>query len=322
MTFIIIYIMISIEKINEAHKRINSFIHRTPILKSTSLNILSGSDLYFKCENFQKAGSFKIRGALNTVSLLSKTELKKGISTTSSGNHGAALSMAGKMIGVAVTVVMPNNSPNVKVENVERNGGKIIWCDPNQQSREKTLRDIVKKTGSTVVHPYNDNRIIAGQGTVAKEMLEDIPNLDAIVSPISGGGLLSGILCFSKQQSSKIKVYGAEPIEADDAYKSVKAGKIIPNKSTNTICDGLRAQIGSKTFPIVSNMCDQIIRLNEDEIIDSMKMIWDRMKIIVEPSCSIALAAILKNKHLFQGKKVGVVLSGGNVNLEQIPWTV
>ena len=322
MTFIIIYIMISIEKINEAHKRINSFIHRTPILKSTSLNILSGSDLYFKCENFQKAGSFKIRGALNAVSLLSKTELKKGISTTSSGNHGAALSMAGKMIGVTVTVVMPNNSPNVKVENVERNGGKIIWCDPNQQSREKTLRDIVKKTGSTVVHPYNDNRIIAGQGTVAKEMLEDIPNLDAIVSPLSGGGLLSGILCFSKQQSSKIKVYGAEPIEADDAYKSVKAGKIIPNKSTNTICDGLRAQIGSKTFPIVSNMCDQIIRLNEDEIIDSMKMIWDRMKIIVEPSCSIALAAILKNKYLFQGKKVGVVLSGGNVNLEQIPWTV
>ncbi|OUW63370.1 MAG: serine dehydratase [bacterium TMED198] len=312
--------MVSIEKINQAHDRINSFIHRTPIMTSSSLNSVSNSKLFFKCENFQKAGSFKIRGASNAVGLLTKDDIARGIATTSSGNHGAALSMAGSNAGASVTVVMPNNSPKIKADNVKRNRGKIVWCEPNQKSREETLKLLIKNENRTIVHPYNDERIIAGQATVAKEILEDISDLDAIVSPVSGGGLISGILCFAKQLRSNIKVYGAEPSEADDAYRSIKEGKIVSNKSTNTICDGLRAQIGTITFPIVSSMCDGILRVDEDEIIESMKMIWDRMKIIAEPSSAITLASVLKNKALFENKKVGLVLSGGNSDLSELPW--
>ena len=312
--------MVSIEKINQAHDRINSFIHRTPIMTSSSLNSVSNAKLFFKCENFQKAGSFKIRGASNAVGLLTRDDIARGIATTSSGNHGAALSMAGLNAGASVTVVMPNNSPKIKTDNVKRNSGKIVWCEPNQKSREETLKLLIKNENRTIVHPYNDERIIAGQGTVAKEILEEIYDLDAIVSPISGGGLISGILCFAKQLRSNIKVYGAEPSEADDAYRSIKEGKIVSNKSTNTICDGLRAQIGTITFPIVSSMCDGILRVDENEIIESMKMIWDRMKIIAEPSSAITLASVLKNKALFENKKVGLVLSGGNSDLSELPW--
>ena len=312
--------MLTLKDIELAHERIRPFIHRTPILTNSSLNKLAGAELFFKCENFQKAGSFKIRGATNTVELLSDSELKRGIATTSSGNHGAGLSMAVSRRGGSTKVVMPHNTPKIKVENVKRNGGEVVWCEPDQKFRESVLNDVVEETAATVVHPYNDERIMAGQGTCAKEILEDVPTIDCIVSPVSGGGLLSGSLVAAKNMKNSVKVFGAEPEEADDAYQSLKQGKIVPNKTINTICDGLRAEIGSKTFPVIQNLVDEIIPVSEKDIIESLQMIWERMKIIVEPSCSISLALILKNKMMFKNKNVGLIMSGGNVDLNKLPW--
>ena len=312
--------MVTLKDIEAAHERIRPFIHRTPVFTNSSLNKLSGAELYFKCDNFQKVGSFKIRGATNTVEQLTIEELNRGVATTSSGNHGAALSMAVTRRGGKTKVVMPNNTPEIKVNNVERNGGEVVWCEPEQESRESVLKELIEKTGAVVVHPYNDERIMAGQGTCAKELLEDYQDLDTIVSPVSGGGLLSGTLLSSKALKANIQVFGAEPVEADDAYRSLKLGKIVPNETINTICDGLRAQIGTLTFPVIADLVDDIITVTEEEIIDSMRMIWERLKMIVEPSSSIALGAILKNKDKFNGKKVGLIISGGNVDLDHLPW--
>ena len=312
--------MVTLKDIESAHERIRPFIHRTPVLTNSSIDNLIGAKLFFKCENFQKAGSFKIRGASNAVELLSDEEFKRGVATTSSGNHGAALSMAVTRRGGKTKVVMPHNTPKIKVSNVERNGGEVVWCEPDQKYRESVLKDVVDETGATVVHPYNDERIMAGQGTCAKELLEDVPDLYSIVSPVSGGGLLSGSLLAAKNMKSSITVYGAEPEEADDAYQSLKLGRIVPNKTINTICDGLRAQIGSKTFPVIQNLVDDIIPIAEEDIINSLRMIWERLKIIVEPSCSIALALIIKNKQLFKGRNVGLIMSGGNLDLDNLPW--
>ena len=312
--------MVTLKDIEAAHERIRPLIHRTPVFTNSSLNKLSGAELYFKCDNFQKAGSFKIRGATNTVEQLTIEELSRGVATTSSGNHGAALSMAVTRRGGKTKVVMPNNTPKIKINNVERNGGEVVWCEPEQESRESVLKDLIEETGAVVVHPYNDERIMAGQGTCAKELLEDHPELDVIVSPVSGGGLLSGTLLSSKALKTDIQVFGAEPAEADDAYRSLKLGKIVPNETINTICDGLRAQIGGLTFPVISDLVDDIITVTEEEIIDSMRMIWERLKMIVEPSSSITLGAVLKNKDRFNGKKVGLIISGGNVDLDHLPW--
>ena len=312
--------MVTLKDIESAHERIRPFIHRTPVLTNSSIDNLIGAKLFFKCENFQKAGSFKIRGASNAVELLSDEEFKRGVATTSSGNHGAALSMAVTRRGGMTKVVMPHNTPKIKVNNVERNGGEVVWCEPDQKYRESVLKDVVDEAGATVVHPYNDERIMAGQGTCAKELLEDVPDLDSIVSPVSGGGLLSGSLLAAKNMKSSITVYGAEPEEADDAYQSLKLGRIVPNKTINTICDGLRAQIGSKTFPVIQNLVDDIIPIAEEDIINSLRMIWERLKIIVEPSCSIALALIINNKQLFEGRNVGLIMSGGNLDLDNLPW--
>ena len=312
--------MIELSEIRKARSRIKPFIHQTPVLTSLSLNKMIGSELYFKCENFQKSGSFKIRGAANTVLQLNNQELEKGVVTASSGNHGAALSMVVSRLGITPIVVMPNNTPKVKVDNVKRNGGKVVWCEPNQVSREKILDDIIKQTNSILVHPYNDKRIIEGQGTVTLEFLEQCPDLETIISPVSGGGLLSGTICSVKNLNKTIKIYGAEPKEADDTFRSIKVGTIQVNQSTNTICDGLRAQIGTITFPIIKDNVEGILTIEEQDIIDSMKLIWETMKIIVEPSCAITLAAIFKNKRIFQGKKVGLIISGGNVDLENLPW--
>ena len=312
--------MVTLDNIKEAHTRISPFIHRTPIQTCKSLNKLTGAKLYFKCDNFQKSGSFKIRGATNTVLQLSPEELMRGVITTSSGNHGAALALAATRQGANVQVIMPHNSSQIKVQNVERYGGKIIYCEPNHESRESTLIQMVEKTSAIVVHPYNDERIVAGQGTAAKELLEDISALDAIISPVSGGGLLSGTLLAAKGMNPNIKVYGAEPIEADDAYRSLQERKIVPNKTVDTIADGLRAQIGTITFPIIQELVDEIIPVSEEAIIDSMRMIWERLKIMVEPSSSIVLGALLGKKGLFNNKKVGLILSGGNVDLDNIPW--
>ena len=312
--------MLTLKDIASAHDRIRPYIHRTPVLTNNSLNEFTGANLFFKCENFQKAGSFKIRGATNTVELLTQDEMDKGVATTSSGNHGAALSMAVTRREGKTKVVMPHNTPKIKVDNVERNGGEVVWCEPDQSSREQVLADLVNESGATVVHPYNDERIIAGQGTCAKELLEDHPEIQIIVSPVSGGGLLSGTLLSAKEMNEQVNVYGAEPAEADDAYRSLQSGKIESNETINTICDGLRAQIGSVTFPIIKEKVDGIITVTEVDIIDSMLMIWERMKIIVEPSSSITLAAVLNDKEVFNGKKVGLILSGGNVDLDHLPW--
>ena len=312
--------MVTLEDINVAQTRISPFIHRTPIHTCNSLNELTGAMLYFKCDNFQKAGSFKIRGATNTVLQLSLEELNHGVITTSSGNHGAALALAATKQGADVQVVMPNNTSRIKIQNVERYGGKIIYCDPNHESRENTLKEMVERTGAIVVHPYNDERIVAGQGTAANELLMDLSSLDAIVSPVSGGGLLCGTLLAAKGIDSNIKVNGAEPMGADDTYRSIQEGKIVPNKRVDTIADGLRAQVGTITFPIIQEMVDEIIPVSEETIIDSMRMIWERLKIMVEPSSSIVLGGLLSKKEVFKNKKVGLILSGGNVDLDNIPW--
>ena len=312
--------MVTPEAVQAAHMRIASHIHQTPVLSSRSLNQLANAELYFKCENFQRAGSFKFRGSTNTSLQLSKVELARGVATTSSGNHGAALTLAASLQNAEVTVVMPHNTPQVKVENVRRYGGEIVFCEPSHESREGTLTRLVERTGATVVHPYNDERIIAGQGTAAWELLTEHPNLDAVVSPVSGGGLLSGTLLAVQSQHPGIKVYGAEPLDADDTIRSLEAGHIVPNRTVNTIADGLRAQIGTLTFPVVKQYVEQVIPVTEDEIILSMRLIWERLKVIVEPSSAITLGAVLKSPENFNRKKVGLILSGGNADLDSIPW--
>ena len=312
--------MVNYTDIQSAHQRISNFIHNTPILTCENINLDADANLFFKCDNFQKTGSFKIRGATNTILQLSKEQLTNGVLTTSSGNHGAAVASAAKKLGANVKVVMPDNTPKVKVDNVQRFGGEIIFCDPNIKSRENTLNKIVKEDGSTIVHPYNDEKIIAGQGTAAKELLEKIPDLDIIIAPVSGGGLLAGTLLAAKAINSNIKVYGAEPKNADDTYQSIKRKKIVPNKTTDTIADGLRAQVGTITFPIIQKHVDGIILVSEEMIIQSMRMVWQRLKIIIEPSCSIVLAAILTNNKQFYNKRIGLILTGGNVDLDTLPW--
>ena len=312
--------MVTYNDIEKAHQRISDHIHNTTILTSDSLNNELGSNLFFKCENFQKTGSFKIRGATNSILQLNDKEIKNGIITTSSGNHGAAVAFIANKIGASSKIIMPNNTPKNKIENVERYGGEIFYCEPNIKSREYTLEKMVQKSGGSIIHPYNDEKIIAGQGTAAKELIEKVPDLDAIICPVSGGGLLSGTLLAAKNLKPDIKVFGAEPENADDTYRSVLKNKIMSNETTDTIADGLRAQVGTITFPIIKENVDKILLVSEEMIISSMYMIWQRLKIIVEPSCSIVLAALMINSKRFLNKRVGLILTGGNFDLKQIPW--
>ena len=312
--------MIKLTDFRNAFNRIRSKIHYTPVLTNQSLNYLTGSNLFFKCENFQRSGSFKIRGVMNKLLQLSKEELINGVVTASSGNHGAALSLSVKEIGVHAKVVMPRDTSKVKLNNVKRYGGEIIWCEPNQISREEILKNTLDESLGYLIHPYDDKQIIIGQGTVALELIEEHPDLDIIICPVSGGGLISGIAYYASLAGENIRVYGAEPKEADDTFRSLKSGKIEKNDTTNTICDGLRAQVGKLNFSIIKDKVEEIITVPETEIIKAQRMILERMKIIIEPSCSITLAAIIQNKHIFKSKKVGVVLSGGNVDLDNLPW--
>ena len=312
--------MVTYNDIEKAHQRISDHIHNTPILTSDSLDNELGSNLFFKCENFQKTGSFKIRGATNSILQLNDTEIKNGIITTSSGNHGAAVAFIADKIGTSSKIIMPNNTPKNKIENVQRYGGKIFYCEPNIKSREDTLKKMIQKSGGSIIHPYNDEKIIAGQGTAAKELIEKVPDLDAIICPVSGGGLLSGTLLAAKNLKPGIKVFGAEPENADDTYRSILNNKIMSNETTDTIADGLRAQVGTVTFPIIKENVDKILLVSEEMIISSMYMIWQRLKIIIEPSCSIVLAALMLNSKKFLNKKVGLILTGGNYDLKQIPW--
>ena len=312
--------MVTYNDIEKAHQRISDHIHNTPILTSDSLDNELGSNLFFKCENFQKTGSFKIRGATNSILQLNDTEIKNGIITTSSGNQGAAVAGSTNRIGTSSKIIMPNNTPKNKIENVQRYGGEIFYCEPNIKSREDTLEKMIQKSGGSIIHPYNDEKIIAGQGTAAKELIEKVPDLDAIICPVSGGGLLSGTLLAAKNLKPGIKVFGAEPENADDTYRSILNNKIMSNETTDTIADGLRAQVGTVTFPIIKENVDKILLVSEEMIISSMYMIWQRLKIIIEPSCSIVLAALMLNSNKFLNKKVGLILTGGNYNLKQIPW--
>ncbi|MDP6569832.1 MAG: pyridoxal-phosphate dependent enzyme, partial [Candidatus Marinimicrobia bacterium] len=307
--------LITLQNIKESRERISPYIHNTPVMTSQSLNRESGCSIFFKCENFQRTGSFKIRGAMNRVMQLSDADKKKGVVTSSSGNHGAALSYACNTFKIPLTVIMPENSSLYKVENVKRYGGMVQFCEPNQEARDRDTARFIEEKGAVLIHPFNDENIIAGQGTVTLEFLEAVPKLDVMITPLSGGGLMSGILSAVKQRQKDIKIFGAEPREADDAYRSLKSGSIQSNHSTNTICDGLRAQLGSLTFPIIQKFADGIILCSEEEIVHAMQVIWQRCKIIVEPSSAITLSALTQKKSSFAGKNVGIILSGGNVDL-------
>jgi threonine dehydratase len=314
------------ETISEAHQRIAARIHRTPVLRSATLDALSGAELFFKCENLQKTGSFKIRGAANAIFSLSEKEAARGIVTHSSGNHAAAVSCAAAWRGVPAWIVMPKNAPQVKCKAVQAYGGKITFCEPRVSARAETAARIQAETGAVMIHPYDDDRIIAGQATAAKELLEDVGELDAILSPVSGGGLLSGTSLSAKHIQPTIRLYGCEPAKADDAYRSLETGTLQSIESSDTIADGLRASLAPRTFAILRELLSGILLVSEEEIIQAMELIWERLKVITEPSSAIVLAPVLKPgaaHSLFPGTakpRIGLLLSGGNVDLRSLPF--
>jgi len=306
--------------IEAAHQCIAPFIHKTPILTSESINQIAGAELFFKCENFQKIGAFKIRGATNAVLSLTDEEKSAGVATHSSGNHAQAMALAAKRQHTKAYIVMPKTAPEVKRKAVLGYGAEIIDCEPTLQAREEMLQAVIEKTQAHFIHPYNDYRVIAGQATCAKELVEEISGLDAVITPVGGGGLLSGTCLSSHYFSVATEVFAGEPQGADDAFRSLKAGKIIPSENPKTVADGLLTSLGDKTFPIIKNHVKEIIPVSDDEIINAMRLIWERLKIVVEASGAVPLAAILKRKEIFSGKKVGVILSGGNVDLMNLPF--
>ena len=308
------------QDIIDAYERIKNYIHRTPILTSSALNSIFGCELFFKCENMQKVGAFKFRGASNAVLSMDKNDLQKGVATHSSGNHAAALALAAKLQNIPAYIVMPGNAPQIKKAAVESYEGKTVFCEPTLQAREETLLRVVEKTGAVFIHPFDNYSIIAGQATCAKEIYEDLTALDYIITPVGGGGLLSGTCLSTKYFSPNTKVIGAEPKGADDTFRSIRDGKIHPSLNPKTICDGLLTQLSNKTFTIIRNNVTKIITVEEESIIKAMRMIWERMKIIVEPSSAITLAVILENKDQFTSKRIALILSGGNVDLDNLPW--
>jgi len=303
-----------LQDIRSAHQRIRPFIHKTPVLTSIALNQMVGARLFFKCENFQKTGAFKFRGACNAIFSLSNEEASHGVVTHSSGNHAGALALAARKRGISARIVMPSNAPVVKIAAVKSYGGIITFCEPTPTSRENAAEQIIKETGAILIHPSNDYRIIAGQATAALELIEEIENLDFLLAPVGGGGLLSGTAIAAKGLNPKIKVIGCEPKNADDAYRSIKAGRIIPSGNPNTIADGLRTSLGDKTFPIIRDLVDEILLATEEEIVTAMRHIFERMKIVAEPSAAVPLAVLLSNKLNVADKNVGIILSGGNVD--------
>ncbi len=309
-----------IRTIREAAERIGPFIHRTPVLTCKSLNEMVDAELFFKCENFQKVGAFKFRGAANAVLCLTDDEAKSGVATHSSGNHAQALALAAKNRGIRAHIVMPRNSSKVKIKAVEGYGGNIVFCEPTLKDREDTLTRIVDETGAVFIHPYNDHRVIAGQGTAALEFLEQAEKLDVVVAPVGGGGLISGTALTVSSLYPQIKIIAAEPEEADDAYQSFHQGRLIPSTNPKTVADGLRTSLGDLTFPILRKYVHQIVTVSEDAIISSMRLVWERMKIIIEPSAAVPFGALLENKIQFRGKRVGIIISGGNVDLDKLPW--
>lgn len=310
----------SLADIKAAHARIQPFIHRTPILSSTAINEIAGCEIFFKCENFQKVGAFKARGAANAVVKLTEEQKAKGVATHSSGNHAAALARAASVAGIPSYIVMPSNAPEIKKKAVKGYGGEIIECEPNLKARETTLEAVVAKTGATFIPPYDFMDVIEGQATCALELIEDHPNLDIIMAPVGGGGLLGGTALTSHYLSPNTEVIAGEPAGADDAFQSFQAGKIIPQSGPNTIADGLLTSLGVLNFELIQNYVSDILLATDPQIIEAMRLIYERMKIVIEPSCAVPLAALLANQDRFAGKKVGIILSGGNVDLGKLPF--
>jgi len=311
---------VTLNDIREAAKRIKPYAHRTPVLSNESLNERVGAQVFLKCENLQKVGAFKFRGACNAVFSLSDEEAARGVATHSSGNHAQALALAARLRGIPAYIVMPKTAPAVKKAAVAGYGGQITFCEETLESREAALVKVVQATGAAVVYPYNDERVIAGQGTATVELLEDVPDLDVVIAPVGGGGLLSGTSIAATELKKGIRVIAGEPEMADDAYRSLKAGERLPSVKPQTIADGLLTSLGTITFPIVQERVEQIVTVSEQGIIDSMKFIWERAKIIIEPSSAVAVGVLWEKKSDLTGLKVGVILSGGNVDLEKLPW--
>lgn len=306
--------------IDAAYKRIQPFVHLTPVLTSESINAITGAQLFFKCENLQKVGAFKFRGATNAVLSLTEEQRSKGVATHSSGNHAAALALAARQNGIPSYIVMPDNAPAIKKKAVAGYGALITFCKPTLADREATLQKVIEETGATLVHPYNQFEVICGQGTASLELTEQIHDLDIIMTPVGGGGLLSGTLTYIKECFPQIEVIAGEPKGADDAYQSWKQGHFIPCTHPETIADGLRTSLGTLTYEIIRSKIDDIYTVKEESIVNAMRLVWERMKIIIEPSSAVPLAAVMENPEHFKGKKVGIILSGGNVDLGHLPF--
>jgi len=304
----------------ETHERIKPYVHRTPVMSSTAINNKVGAEIYFKCENFQKMGAFKMRGATNAILNLSKEDQQKGVVTHSSGNMAQAVSLGAKSLGIEAHIVMPSNAPQVKKDAVRGYGGRIQEVTPTIEARQAAADKIVLEKGSTFIHPSNNLDVILGQGTAAIELLEDHPDLNFICTPVGGGGLLAGSALAAFHFGNNCKTIGGEPMEADDAWRSLQSGKIEKNETANTVADGLRTHLGDINFLIIQRYVEEIIRVEENEIIAAMRLIWERMKIIIEPSCAVPLAAIIKDKEKFAGAQIGIILSGGNVDLSKLPF--
>jgi threonine dehydratase len=312
--------MLDLDSIRRAHERIRPYIHRTPVLTSERLDASSGASLFFKCENFQKVGAFKARGATNAVFALDEETARRGVATHSSGNHAAALARAARLRGIAAHIVMPSNTLKVKVRAVEGYGGRIVFCEPNQQAREETCARVIAETGATMIHPFENEDVMAGQGTLAIELLEEIPDLDLILCPVGGGGVLSGIAVAAKALRPDIKVIATEPAGADDAAQSFREHRRIHQEKKNTIADGLRTDVGAPNFELIQRYVDDIVTVSDETIVAAMRAIWETMKIIVEPSGAVPYAAILEDRVDCRAKRVGIIVTGGNVDLDALPW--
>ncbi len=306
--------------VETAHARIAPYIHRTPVLTSSYLNGLTGAELFFKCENFQKAAAFKVRGASNAVFGLTDAQAARGVATHSSGNHGLSLAYAAGRRGIPCTVVMPRTAPRAKKDAVRGYGGRVVECEPSTSSREAVFAEVVAKTGAEFVHPYNDPRVIAGQATCSRELNYQVPGLDIVIAPIGGGGMISGTCLTMSTIAPQVRVYAAEPKQADDAARSFRAGHIIADDAPETVADGLKVPLKELTWHFVQKHVTDILTVEEGEIIEAMKMVWKRMKIVIEPSSAVPLAAILKNPDTFRAQRVGVIITGGNVDLDKLPW--
>lgn len=304
------------EDVLAAARRIAPYVHRTPVMTSRALDFMSEAKVFFKCENFQKAGSFKIRGATNAVLALTAAEVARGVATHSSGNHGAALALAARNRGVPAYVVMPEDAPRIKQATIKSYGAEITFCKPSMESRQSTIKEVLDQTGASLIHPFNNPNVVAGQGTVALELVEEVPDLDLVLAPVGGGGLVSG----TALALEGVPVVGVEPEIADDARRSLETGEIIPSTYPPTVADGLRTSLGELTFTIIRQRVGTIVTVSEEAIISAMRTIWERMKIVVEPSSAVTLAALLTKRRSLRGNRIGAILSGGNVDLDRLPW--